>query len=288
MASCRTIDNIIKDAVTSLTEVGISRYEAQSEVYLLMEHILGFSRKDVLLNPHATADEDKLKTFNETLKNRLVDRIPVQYLIGRAHFFGREFVVTPDVLIPRADTETLVHECLLLIKSNRSIKTVVDIGTGSGCIALSIAANVNDIEVVACDVSEKALAVAKMNTGKLGLLERVRFVQSDLLGAFEEKFDLIVSNPPYIAPSLMATLEPEVIKHEPHLALFAEDPEGVDFYRRIIEQAKSKLNSGGYIAFEVGIDQADSVRAILEEAGFSEVRKVKDFNNIDRVVIAKR
>lgn len=288
MASHRTIENIIKDAVTSLTEVGISRYEAQSEVYLLVEHILGFTRKDVLLNSHATADKDKLKTFNETLKNRLVDRIPVQYLIGRAYFFGMEFVVTPDVLIPRADTETLVHECLLLIKSNRSIKTVVDIGTGSGCIALSIAANDSRVGVLACDISEKALAVAKINADRLGLIERVRFVQSDLLDSVEEKFDLIVSNPPYIAPSLKPTLEPEVIGHEPHLALFADDTEGVDFYRRITEQAKSKLNSGGYIAFEVGIDQADSVEAILEGAGFSAVSKVKDLNNIDRVVIAKR
>lgn len=214
-------------------------------------------------------------------------RIPQQQILGCQEFMGIEFYVNEHVLIPRQDTETLV-ELVLEEQKDSSGKSLLDVCTGSGCIALSLAVKGSFSSVVAADLSEKALQVARRNGERLGC-GQVSFLQGDLFGALEgseqQKFDVITSNPPYIPTAVIETLEPEVRVHEPRMALDgAED--GLCFYRRLAAEAGRYLKDGGAIYLEIGYDQGDDVKKLLEEAGFTEVQVKKDLPGNDRVVRA--
>ena len=270
----------IQTITKMLIDAGIEENEAKKEVKMLLEHFCNYSEKDAILG-HKLTDE-QLNILKSKVEVRLADRQPLQYIIGEAYFMGEFFKVTPDVLIPRPETEILVTRAIDIINSN-DIKNVLDVGTGSGCIACTIA-NRTDAVVLGVDISSDALRIALDNVTRLGINNRAVFRKSDLFSKIreEEKFDMIISNPPYIPVG--TELEPE-LKHEPQIALFAEE-NGLQLYRKIVSEAPNHLNQGGWLIFELGIGESNSVRAFMNEY-FEDVKVEKDLNGIDRVIYGK-
>ena len=263
-----------------LIDAGIEEREAKKEIKMLLEHFCNYSEKDEILGRKLT--EEQLKIIKSKVEARLADRTPVQYIIGESYFMGEFFKVTPDVLIPRQETEILVKKAIELINENQ-IKHVLDIGTGSGCIACTIA-NRTDAVVLGVDISSDALRIALDNVTRLGINNRAVFRKSDLFEKIreEEKFDMIISNPPYIPVG--TELEPELV-HEPQIALFAEE-NGLQLYRKIVSEAPKFLNENGWLIFELGIGEAESVKAFMNEY-FEGVNVIKDLAGIDRVIYGK-
>lgn len=215
--------------------------------------------------------------------SKRLEHIPIAYIFGRTQFFGREFRVDSNVLIPRMDTEVLVERLIHDIKQSQKELSVLDIGTGSGAIAITIKKETN-AKVFAVDVSEKALEVAKQNAKNLEA--DVLFIQSDLFESVSDlKVDIVVSNPPYIETDVVQTLDKEVVNNEPILALDG-GTDGLDFYKRIIKDAKQHLSAGGKVYFEIGYNQAESVSKLLEK-DYEDIEVIKDYEGNDRVVIAK-
>lgn len=283
----QSLKNVRQNAVSELIRNGISQIEATLEVDILLDHIFGLKRKDIIGYPDTILQENKLAKFYNLISRRVNEKLPVQYLTHKAYFMGYEFYVDENVLIPRPETELLVEEVVNIARSIPDKKlSIIDIGTGSGCIAGMLAKNL-DSNIVASDISEKALEVAKYNAKNLGLEDRISFRHSDIFSNIEEKFDIIVSNPPYIPIKERESLQFEVSGHEPHLALFAEDEEGISFYKKLISQSKDHLNKGGYFAVEIGISQSQLIKDVLEHFEFKNIRIIKDFSNIDRVIIAQ-
>lgn len=287
MTTQKTIIEIKNNAVSKLKEGGIFSSEAIAETDILLNFVFGVAKKDIILNPEKVLEAEKLETFNSLINRRIKEKIPVQYLTNEAFFMGEEFYVDENVLIPRPETEILVEEVLKLVSKNNA--KIIDIGTGSGCIACMIAKNLEAASIFASDISEKALKIAELNAKKLGVKDKITFINSDIFENIDdnENFDVIVSNPPYISILEKQNLQSEVVLHEPHLALFAEDNKGIFFYEKLAFQAKDRLNKNGYLAVEIGIYQADDVVKIFENAHFKEIQIIKDFNNIERVVIGK-
>jgi len=287
MAVLTTIKRVKTDTVEVLVKSGISPDEARIETELLIEHVFGLKPKDILLHPDTKISEIKLQEFNSLVKKRIEERIPVQYLTKTAHFMGEVFYVDENVLIPRAETEILVEEVL---KKAHSSSKIIDIGTGSGCIAIMLAKNLPEADITACDISEKALKVAVFNAKKTGTAVDIRFVHSDLFQNIEqdEKFDIIVSNPPYIPAQEKQTLQPEVREHEPHLALFTDDEQGLSFYEKLAHEAVSRLNTGGILAVEAGFSQAKLVKDIFMANNFAHTEIIKDLSGVERVVVGKK
>lgn len=207
---------------------------------------------------------------------------PVQYLLGKQEFYGLEFLVDEHVLIPRPETEMLVEKVLELL-GNKEAK-VLDIGTGSGAIAVSIAKNMDKCEITAVDISEAALDVAKKNAKNNKVFAKINFVNSDLFTNLQDNnYDCIVSNPPYIKQSEMSNL-PKNVMREPEIAL-AGGEDGLFFYREIITEGIPFLNSSGFLAFEIGCEQGLQVKSMMKDAGYKNIKIIKDFNALDRVVI---
>ena len=263
-----------------LTDAGIEEREAKKEIKMLLEHFCNYTEKDEILGHPLT--EEHLKIVESKVKSRLADRTPVQYIIGEAYFMGEFFKVTPDVLIPRPETELLVTKAIDIIKEN-DFKNVLDVGTGSGCIACTIAKRTN-ATVLGVDISSDALRIALDNVTRLGINNRAVFRKSDLFSKIreEEKFDMIISNPPYIPVG--TKLEPE-LSHEPSIALFAEE-NGLRLYRKIVQEAPKFLKEDGWLIFELGIDEANFVRAFMNEY-FTDVSTEKDLSGIERIIYGK-
>ena len=270
----------IQTIIKMLTDAGIEEREAKKEVKMLLEHFCNYTEKDEVLR-HPITDEH-IRILKAKVEARLADRTPVQYIIGESYFMGEFFKVTSDVLIPRPETELLVTKAIELIKDN-DLKNILDIGTGSGCIACTIAKRTNSL-VLGVDISSDALRIALDNVTRLGINNRAVFRKSDLYSKIraDEKFDMIISNPPYIP--IGTELEPE-LKHEPSIALFAEE-NGLQLYRKIVLQAPDYLNEGGWLIFELGIGESDAVKAFMNEY-FEEVNVIKDFNGIDRIIYGR-
>jgi release factor glutamine methyltransferase len=231
-------------------------------------------------------ESGELARFREMVKKRAL-RIPVAYILGRREFMGHEFKVTPDVLIPRPDTEILVESVIERLKHKGEL-FFADIGTGSGAIALSILKALPELKGAAVDISAAALAVAKENAANLGVSERVEFLQGDLLEPLQgRRLGAIISNPPYIPDGDIDGLEAEV-KKEPRGAL-AGGRDGLDFYRRLIREGGKLLEDGGLLAFEVGIYQAAAVKELAEDAAiFENIAVIEDYGKIERVVIMNK
>ena len=209
---------------------------------------------------------------------------PIQYITGETEFYGLPFRVTPDVLIPRPETEHLVEKVLKIATAFERPR-IIDIGTGSGAIPTALAHNLPQATITATDISASALALADENAKRNGVA--IRFLQGDLLAPVEgETFDIIVSNPPYVPATDRDSLSVEVRDHEPALALFADD--GLSIYRRLIPQAFAALVPGGFIALEIGFGQQPTIHALLENAGFSDIQFTPDLQGIPRVAIARR
>ena len=273
----------IQEIANLLIDAGIEKNEANAEVKLLLEHFCNFKTIDILFGKKL--DTSKLNLVKEKVLERIRTGNPVQYIIGFADFMGEKFIVNKNVLIPRDETEILVTKAIeIALKTNS--KKILDIGTGSGCIACSIAKAIDGL-ILGIDISKEALDVANKNAERLILNKRVSFKESDLFSNLEgEKFDIIVSNPPYIPPQEKANIQKEVLK-EPDLALNTKDNKGLEFYEKITQNASKYLNKNGYILFEIGINQSEDVKNLLIKNVFKNIQIEKDLANINRVVIAQ-
>lgn len=275
----------------ALDKAGIP--EAELDARLLLEHVCGTDRNTLLVYGDRAVSGEESGEY-ERLIERRSQRIPLQHLTGVQNFMGLDFSVNGHVLIPRQDTEILVEEVL---KNLHDGMRVLDMCTGSGCILISLLAFTNNCEGVGADLSAEALKVAEENAGKLlgtwrqdggaddGAEGRRqwKWIRSDLFEAVEGVFDIIVSNPPYIRSEVIETLMPEVREYEPRQALDGAG-DGLLFYRRIVGECGEHLVRGGMLFFEIGHDQAAAVTGLMEAAGFLEIRVVKDYAGLDRVV----
>lgn len=275
-----TLTLLLAEAAERLIASGIPADEARVEARLLVQYVFGLTREQLFLHPQRELEVALL----EPLLARRANREPLAYLIGERGFYGRMFRVTLAVLIPRPETEHLVEAVLAHPKRGR----LLDIGTGSGCIAVTLAAQLPEAEVWATDLSEDALGVARENAERHGVV--VRLCHGDLLAPLPLglRFTAIVSNPPYIARTEEATLEPEVRQYEPALALYDPVGDGLTLYRRLAAEAPSRLEPEGLLAVEVGQGQADAVAAFWERAGLKNVTVTDDLAGIGRVVSGVR
>ena len=271
----------ISEIVKILTDSGIESNEANVEVKMLIEHFANYGYKDIVIGKKLSPE--KLEIVKEKAELRARTRQPVQHIIGLADFMGEKFIVNPSVLIPRDETEILVRHAIDVINAN-NFKMILDVGTGSGCIACMIAKYTNS-QVIGLDVSTDALNIALDNASKLNLNNRAIFRKSDIFSNVKpgETFDMIVSNPPYIPPSEKENIQTEV-KFDPELALFTHDEKGLEFYRKITEKAPKILNKGGYLMFELGIGQSGDVKSLMIASGFKNIEIIRDLAGIDRVI----
>lgn len=274
----------IKRIIKILTDSGIEPAEARVEAELLLEHFCNYDAKKAIMG-ESLPDTD-WAFVEEKARERAQTRRPVQHIIGLADFMGEKFIVNEHTLIPRDETELLVREAVRLIKEN-NLKQAIEIGAGSGCVACMIA-KLSAIPVIGVDISNEALHIALDNATKHNLFNRAIFRKSDIYSNVREreKFDIIVSNPPYIPLSEKGKLQKEV-EFDPEIALFTHDKDGIEFYERIIEGAARLFVKRGFIALELGINQAPAVRRLLVENGFCNINIVKDLAGIDRVISAE-
>jgi release factor glutamine methyltransferase len=281
-----TLFEVVLQARETLARAGISASTAALDADLLARHVLGWDRARWLERRTETADDEFSQAY-AALITRRGRREPVAYIRGVQEFWGREFLVTPDVLIPRPDTE-LVVELAAAWLNTRSQASVVDVGTGSGCIAISLALDCPHAIVWATDVSGAALRVAAANAVHLNAVDRVRFVQGSYLAGVPRPIDVVVSNPPYVAEHDAAGLAPEVVGHEPGVALFG-GADGLHAARVLLQEASTGLAPDGRLFMEIGFGQYTPIEAaIADVAGLSLIEIRHDLQGIPRVVVAKR
>jgi release factor glutamine methyltransferase len=284
-----SIKNLLAQANKRLQAVGIET--ARMETEWILEHLTGWTRTKILAYPELIVPNDIVAQFEEHLARR-EKREPIQYILGETEFYGFPFHVTPAVLIPRPETELLVEEALKMLHADLhtekgdTCKQLLDIGTGSGCIPIVLKKQYPEMEVWGCDISKAALAIANKNAANLQV--EVKWVQADVLSMDflalkQHLFDGIVSNPPYILEDEGHTLQPEVVQHEPHLALFVEN-DALQFYRAIAHHAQRLLKPHGFLLFECHCDYAEQVQQLLLEQGFQEVFLRRDYAGLPRIV----
>lgn len=289
-----TIGELLTWTTDFFVRKGIDEPRLSAE--LLLSHALACTRMALYTQYERVPAESQLTAFRENVKKR-AEHVPVAYLIGAASFFSLDLLVNRHVLIPRPDTETLVEQIVQRIRQTPGWETpaLLDVGTGSGCIALALARNLSTAQVVASDLSPEALAVARQNAEKLGLAQRVTFLEGDLFDALAQtspvpprRFHAIVSNPPYIPTGQIAGLQPEVRDHEPRQALDG-GPDGLTVIRRLVSEATAYLLPGGLLGLEVAFDQGPTVAKLLEQSGYlTGVRIARDAAGHQRCVIANK
>jgi release factor glutamine methyltransferase len=254
----------------------------------LLAHLLDRDRASLLAHPETELTSEQTSAF-DTLIARRAAHEPLQYLTGHQEFYNLDFRVTPDVLIPRPETEHLVEAVLLWATRfhDERMLQIADIGTGSGAIAIALATHLAGATFTATDISENALTIARENARTHACDDRILFVRCDLLPSLpdENRFDAIVSNPPYVPTGDASTMQPEVVDHEPHTALFAGN-DGLDIYRRLIPAAHAALREQGLLALEIGHGQRDALAELL--ADWNDVRFIDDYQGIPRIVLALR
>lgn len=267
-----------------LADAGIT--DAEYDSFALLEYITGMDRTAYILNGSKSVPEDIAERYDAVIDRRS-SHIPLQHITGQAWFYGRSFNVNSDVLVPRQDTEVLVSEALKVINAKDS---VLDMCTGSGCIIITLALEKKLGCALGADISEAALKVASGNREKLGA-DDVTFVKSNIFSDInvndDELFDVIVSNPPYIATGEIETLTEEVRIHDPYIALDGLE-DGLHFYREITHQSLNYIKSGGWLLYEIGCTQAHDVSDIMSEYGYSNIKVIKDLAGLDRVVMGQR
>lgn len=273
----KTVENILKQGE-------IEEYQAEAKLIVL--ELSGCSYEQILMGCEILNSEKIL----EIAKKRIETKAPIQHLLGYSRFMGEKYIVNENVLIPRDETEILVNCAYDLIKNHQNKLDILDIGVGSGCISCSLAKKLKDkeIEILGVDISTDAIEVAIENVSKLDLVRKVILRKSDIYSKIRpiEKFDLIISNPPYIPIKERNNLQNEVKNFDPELALFAQDDDGVEFYKKIIDGAVNCLKPNGFIAFELGINQAQIVKNMLEKY-FKNIQIVNDLAGIERVITAQ-
>ena len=258
--------------------------ESRVKCRILLSNILNVSKEYLIIHDNEILDNKKEMKYKEYLV-RLAGNEPIQYIIKKQEFMKMNFYVDENVLIPQPDTEILVEEVIDKFKNNKEKLKILDLCTGSGCIAVSIAKYIKNAEVFASDISYKALEIAKLNAKENHV--KINFIESDLFeNILENDFDIIVSNPPYIETKIVETLEEEV-KKEPILALDG-GKDGLDFYRKIILQANQYLKENGILALEIGYNQKEEVIKLLEKQNYKEIYCKKDLAGNDRVIVSRR
>ena len=278
-----TISEQLKAATEKLKAAGIENARLDAEV--LLAYVLNTRRLALYVKSTQVLDEKQLTRYQNLLKRRL-ERIPVAYLTGHKEFMGLNFAVTPDVLIPRPDTEILAQGVIEHLQNYKRKIKLADLGTGSGAICVSILKFVENVEVAAVDISKKALEIAKFNAEKFNVDDRIKFYEGNLFEPLEGQiFDVIVSNPPYIDAKDFEKLQAEVLG-EPRIALDG-GKDGLKFYRKIVADAPKFLVSDGFLAMELGFNHSEAVRQLIEENGnFKHVQIWKDLAGIERVIAA--
>jgi release factor glutamine methyltransferase len=269
-----------------LVRAGIDAAEAALDAEVLARHVLNWDRAALVARWRETAPEAFLERF-QTLVTRRASREPVAYITGHREFWNLDFDVTPDVLIPRPETELIVEEALRHTREVGSPRQIIDVGTGSGCIAIALAHELPSARITGTDISLAALDVARRNAERHGLAHRVRFVNADLLDE-ETTADLIVSNPPYIPVGDGPGLQPEVGRHEPAAALFGGPGDGLELVRRLLRSAAARLANDGRLVIEFGFGQEAALREAARHAGWQVVRICDDLQAIPRVAVLRR
>lgn len=278
-----TLQMIYREGKEQLELSGVP--DADLDAWYLLEFVTGISKARYYGNPEAGMEEEEVLRYRDVIRQR-AERIPLQHITGEQEFMGFSFQVNEHVLIPRQDTETLVEEALGVLKPKMEI---LDLCTGSGCILLSLLKlgekqGIAGLKGTGADISREALKVAKENGRRLEIPgDRVAWVRGDLFEKLEGPFDLLVSNPPYIPSGELSGLQEEVRLHDPALALDGHE-DGLYFYRRIAAEAGKYLRDGAFLMLEIGWDQGEAVRGLLEAAGYREVEVKKDLSGNDRVV----
>jgi release factor glutamine methyltransferase len=267
-------------------ECGPHPERARLDAETLLLHVLDKNRAWLLAHPEEEISDHQAARYSRLVERRYAGE-PMQYITGRQEFYGLPFRVTPNVLIPRVETEHLVEKVLSLSSGFDRLR-IVDVGTGSGAIAVALAHLLPRGEITALDISLAALEQARANAEQNGVAGRVRLVRSDLLAEVaSQKFEVVVSNPPYVATRDRESLSVEVREHEPELALFA-GTDGLDVYRRLIPAAFAVLESGGFLAMEIGYGQSPAIAELMAPAGFEGIEFVPDLQGIARVACGRR
>ena len=276
------IEELLKLGINELNNIN----EASLKVKMILSYILREDKSYLIIHNDREISGKEYKEFLNAIQ-RLKQGEPVQYIIGKTEFYGLEFNVTPDVLIPQPDTEILVEEVIDIYNENYNVKNkkvnILDLCTGSGAIAVSLKKNLSNVELFASDISLKALDIARKNAIQNNT--NIDFIESDLFENIDKKFDIIVSNPPYIEREVLETLSEEV-KHEPVLALDGGE-DGLDFYRKVIKDSKNYLKENGILALEIGFDQKEAVMELLKQEDYKEIYSKKDYSGNDRIVVRK-
>ncbi len=259
--------------------------EIESFFYIILEAFHDMKRVDLALNPNFELDVTQLLQW-ETVLAQLKEQKPIQYILGETEFYGLPFYVNENTLIPRPETEELVDWILSKKQISELLNPlkILDIGTGSGCIAISLAKNIPNAQVYAIDVSEKALDIAKKNAMRNNVEITFSLVNILEINQMEEKFDIIVSNPPYVRHLEKKEIHKNVLDYEPHLALFVEDHDALLFYRKISELAKKNLSEGGQLYFEINQYLGEEMIALLEDYNFNDIELKKDIYGNDRMI----
>jgi len=276
----KSINDILLRGESLLKEI-TADYKIDAK--LLLEFSLKKDSTYIFMNKFEDMDDDSIKAY-QVLLDRRHSGEPLQYIIGVQSFMGLDFIVKPGVLIPRSDTENLVLAVMDKIKEN-NFEKVLDIGTGSGAIHLSLCHYLKNVTCTTVDISDAAISIAKENAVNLQVRDRVKYVKSDVFENINTKFDVIVSNPPYIPTQVIDGLQEELM-HEPKIALDGGQ-DGYDFYRRIIKESPDYFNDTGILAFEVGHDQSRVIKDLLESSGFKDIEIHCDLSGIERVVLAR-
>ena len=278
-----TLKQLYKVGTVKLAEEGIEEFSL--DAWYLLEYVTGVSKAMYFAEPERAVSEENADRYIDCIRRRAA-HIPLQHITGEQEFMGYPFYVNEHVLIPRQDTETLVEEAIQVMRPKMKI---LDMCTGSGCIVLSILKMcrekyyMTELQGIGADVSEEALKVARENGRRLEV--PVTWIQSDLFAKIpeEEKYDVIVSNPPYIETAVIDTLQEEVRLHDPYIALDGKE-DGLFFYRKIIEESRAYLQKNGVLLFEIGYDQGEAVSELMTKAGYSQVVVKKDLVGLDRIV----
>ena len=277
-----TINSLLNWTVNYFKSKNIQSARLDAEV--LLSHVLRQERIYLYVHFDEPMEQNELSKFREYVKKR-AQHVPIAYIIGEREFMGLPFKVTKDTLIPRPDTEILVENVLNNVDKDKEIE-IVDIGTGSGAIILSLLVNLPKAQGKTVDISSKAIEVAKENAVNLQVNDRCEFFVGDLFAPLNgNKFDLIVSNPPYIPQKDIATLEDDVKEYEPVSAL-TDGGDGLSYYRRLLSEGKAYIKENGFIALEIGIYQSEDVKQIAMDNGWKNIKIIKDYAGIDRVVLA--
>ncbi len=279
-----TVLEVLKLSTAYLEEKGIESARLNAE--LLLANILNCKRIDLYLLFDRPLDENEIVAYREFI-SRCGKHEPLQYILGEVEFYGLKFKVNKNVLIPRPETEFLIEQAISLVKGN-NLKSILDIGTGAGNIPITLAKNLNGVAITSIDISEEACKVAEENTIYNEVKNKINLLNTDINDYIcDSKFDMIISNPPYVSSSDYRNLSKDILNYEPAISI-TDFSDGYEFYRIITKKSDTILNKGGFLLCEMAQGQSEFIQKLFSDADFSEIKIIKDFQNIDRVIIGRK